>query len=99
MVGDKRISYSASRDPSAVNWGELGVEMLLECSGHYLTRDKLAPFFTAGIKKIVVSAACKGDILNIVYGCNHELYDPKDPKMDVITAASCALFPSSAVCT
>jgi glyceraldehyde 3-phosphate dehydrogenase len=87
------VSFSQERDPSAVPWAELGVAMLLECSGHYLTREALAPFFAAGIAKVVVSAACKGDILNIVYGCNHQLYDPQDPAMNVVTAASCAQYP------
>lgn len=68
---------------------ELGVELVLECSGQYLTREKLEPFFAGGAKRVVVSAACKGDILNVVYGCNHDEYDPEDPKHHIVTAASC----------
>ena len=68
---------------------ELGVDLVLECSGQFLTREKLEPFFAGGAKRVVVSAACTGDILNIVYGCNHDLYDPADPQHNIVTAASC----------
>lgn len=75
-------------DESAIV-AELGVDLVLECSGQFLTRETLGPFFAGGAKRVVVSAACKGDILNIVYGCNHELYDPADPQHHIVTAASC----------
>ena len=50
---------------------------------------QIQPFFDQGAKRVIVSAACKGDILNIVYGCNSDLYDPADPLMNIVTAASC----------
>eukprot|EP00894_Picocystis_sp_ML_P003417 jgi/Pico_ML_1/53934/g442.t1 len=55
--------------------------------GVFLTREKLQPYFDAGVKKVIVSAPVKEDVLNIVYGCNDEKYDPK--KDHLITAASC----------
>lgn len=55
-----------------VAWGNLGIDMVLESSGVFLTRPKLQPFFDGGVKKVVVSAPVKDPkpVLNIVYGCN-----------------------------
>ena len=63
--------------------------MVLECTGAFLTRAKLQPYFDKGIKKVVVSAPVKDPepVLNIVMGCNHQLYDPA--KDHIVTAASC----------
>jgi glyceraldehyde 3-phosphate dehydrogenase len=83
------IGYSATKSPTEVAWGELGIDMVLECSGVLLTRAKLQPFFDAGVKKVVVSAPVKDPepVLNIVYGCNHLLYEAS--KDHIVTAASC----------
>jgi len=66
----------------------LGVDLVIDCTGAFKTRDKLAPYYDAGVQKIVVSAPIKEDgALNLVYGINHDLYDAK--AHDLITAASC----------
>ena len=79
VVDGKPISYSTHDTPGAVPWDEHGVELVLESSGQFLTRDKLQPYFDRGVKRVLVSAPVKDaadPVLNIVYGVNHADYDP-----------------------
>ena len=88
--GAHKISYSTHAAPGDVPWDEHGVELVLECSGEFLTREKLAPYFARGVKKVLVSAPVKDaadPVLNVVYGVNHASYDPA--KDHIVTAASC----------
>ncbi len=65
-----------------------GVDVVIDCTGAFKTEAKLAPYFAAGVKTVVVSAPVKdGDAANIVYGVNHEVYDPARHR--IVTAASC----------
>ncbi|MEM6325231.1 MAG: ArsJ-associated glyceraldehyde-3-phosphate dehydrogenase [Pseudomonadota bacterium] len=65
-----------------------GVDVVIDCTGAHKNAARLAPYFDAGVKKVVVSAPVKdGDAANIVFGVNHDLYDPARHK--IITAASC----------
>jgi glyceraldehyde 3-phosphate dehydrogenase len=65
-----------------------GVDVVIDCTGHFKTEARLAPYFDAGVKKVVVSAPVKdGDAANIVYGVNHDIYDPARHR--IVTAASC----------
>lgn len=65
-----------------------GVDVVIDCTGCFKTEDRLAPYFAAGVKKVVVSAPVKdGNAANIVMGVNDEIYDPKVHK--IVTAASC----------
>jgi glyceraldehyde 3-phosphate dehydrogenase len=65
-----------------------GVDVVIDCTGAFKTEAKLAPYFAAGVKKVVVSAPVKdGPTANIVYGVNDDIYDPATH--DIITAASC----------
>ncbi|MCG6884461.1 MAG: ArsJ-associated glyceraldehyde-3-phosphate dehydrogenase [Silicimonas sp.] len=67
---------------------ELGVDLVLDCTGVFKTEAKLAPYYAAEVRKVVVSAPVKeGRALNLVYGINHDEYDPA--RHDLITAASC----------
>ena len=68
-------------------WGELGVEVVLECTGRFRTRESLTPYFEQGAKKVIVAAPVESDALNVVVGVNDHLYDPD--RHDLITAASC----------
>lgn len=65
-----------------------GVDVVIDCTGAFKTEAKLAPYFAAGVKKVVVSAPVKdGPTANLVYGVNHDSYDPA--RHDIVTAASC----------
>jgi glyceraldehyde 3-phosphate dehydrogenase len=67
---------------------ELGVDLVIDCTGVFKTSARIAPYYAAGVKKVVVSAPVKdGGALNLVYGVNHRLYDPA--QHNLITAASC----------
>ena len=93
FVGTTPISYTQERDPVAVPWREAGVDMVLECSGKIKTPETLEPYIAAlGVQRVIVACPVKGavageEVLNVVYGINHGLYDPARHR--VITAASC----------
>ncbi len=81
------ISHSSIKDPGAVPWADAGVEIVLEATGKFRTPEQLEAYFKAGVKKVIVAAPIKGDVLNIVMGVNDHLYDPA--RHHVVTAASC----------
>ena len=82
------IGHSRHAEPGAVPWDELGVEVVLECSGRFRTMTSLAPYFARGVRKVVVAAPVKEPgALNVVVGVNDDLYDAR--VHDVVTAASC----------
>src|SRR3546814_13847854 len=67
---------------------ELGIDIVVDCTGVFKTPAKVQPYYDAGVKKVVVSAPIKEEpALNLVYGVNHDGYDPA--RHDLITAASC----------
>ncbi|WP_394943653.1 ArsJ-associated glyceraldehyde-3-phosphate dehydrogenase [uncultured Ilumatobacter sp.] len=87
-VDGQAVSYSAHDTPGAVPWAEHGVDIVLECSGHFKTTESLQPYLDGGVRKVVVAAPVKSaGVLNIVMGCNDHLYDPANNH--IITAASC----------
>ncbi|MCB0061590.1 MAG: ArsJ-associated glyceraldehyde-3-phosphate dehydrogenase [Caldilineaceae bacterium] len=86
-IGERRLSFSEAKAPEAVPWRDLGIDLVLECSGKFRTLETLTPYLTQGVRKVVVSAPVKGDVLNIVMGCNDELYNPDEHH--IVTAASC----------
>ena len=92
-VGEQAIGYSQHSDPTAVPWQQAGVQMVLECSGKFKTPQTLEPYFSeVGLSRVVVACPVKGVIageeaLNVVYGINHQLYDPSRHRL--VTAASC----------
>ena len=81
------LGYTSATEPGDVAWGELGVEVVLECTGRFRTRESLTPYFEQGAKKVIVAAPVKSDALNVVVGVNDHLYDPG--RHDLITATSC----------
>jgi glyceraldehyde 3-phosphate dehydrogenase len=81
------IGYSRGAEPAAVAWGELGAEIVLECTGRFRTRAQLDAYFRQGVRKVIVAAPVKHGALNVVVGVNDDLYDPE--RHDVLTAASC----------
>jgi glyceraldehyde 3-phosphate dehydrogenase len=81
------ISFSQHSTVEEVNWADYNIDLLLECTGKFKTPEQLQPYLDQGIKKILVSAPCPEPALNIVYGVNHQLYDPT--LHHIVTAASC----------
>ncbi len=86
-IDDCTMSFSQSSDLADVNWDELNIDLVLECSGQFKTQQQLQAYFDKGIKKVLVSAPAPEPALNIVYGVNHHLYDPV--QHHIVTAASC----------
>lgn len=86
-IDEQALSFSEKRAPGEVPWQELGVEIVLECSGKFRTPELLAPYFTHGVRKVIVAAPVKEGAFNIVMGCNDHLYDPE--RHHIVTAASC----------
>jgi glyceraldehyde 3-phosphate dehydrogenase len=87
-IDGTRIGWSAEAVPGAVAWADLGVDLVLECSGRFRTSETLNPFFDQGVRKLVVAAPVKdGSALNVVLGVNDDRYDPD--AHDIVTAASC----------
>jgi glyceraldehyde 3-phosphate dehydrogenase len=87
VIDGKRITFSDRSVPGEVAWQDLGVDLVLECSGKFRTSALLAPYFERGVKKVIVAAPVKEDALNIVVGINDHLYEPD--KHHLLTAASC----------
>ena len=88
MVDGDTVSYSSQGSPGAVAWDEHGVDLVLECSGKFLSVESLEPYFERDVKKVIVAAPVKDDtVLNIVMGCNDHLYNPAFHR--IVTAASC----------
>ena len=85
-VGTGGFKVLAERDPAKLPWGDLGVDVVMECTGIFSDRDKAAAHLTAGGKKVLVSAPSKGADLTVVYGVNH---DKIEPGHQVISNASC----------
>lgn len=87
-IGGKRLGFTAAASPGEVPWGDLGCEIVLECTGKFLTPEALEAYFDQGVKRVIVAAPVKDDrALNIVVGVNDHLYDPARHRL--ITAASC----------
>ncbi|MGD2074295.1 MAG: ArsJ-associated glyceraldehyde-3-phosphate dehydrogenase [Gammaproteobacteria bacterium] len=87
VIDGKQVNYSMCRTPGEVDWTGMGIDLVIECSGKFKTREALQPYFDQGIKKVLVSAPVPEPAINIVYGVNHDRYDPA--RHDIITAASC----------
>ena len=85
-VDGESIKVFAVRDPSELPWGELGVDMVLECTGIFRARDKAAKHLEAGAKKVVISAPGKNVDLSLCMGVNQDDYEPS---MEIVDVASC----------
>jgi glyceraldehyde 3-phosphate dehydrogenase len=86
-VGGDLVRVYSERDPAKLPWGELGVDIVLESTGHFTDRDKAALHLQGGAKKVIISAPAKGEDKTFVYGVNHLDYDPATHH--VISNASC----------
>ena len=83
----KGIAYSRHRSPAEIPWADLGVGLVLECSGRFKKSPALEPHFERGASRVVVSAPVKDGPPNIVLGVNHDAFDLASER--IVTAASC----------
>ncbi|MCK6409464.1 ArsJ-associated glyceraldehyde-3-phosphate dehydrogenase [Thauera sp.] len=87
-IDDRKLSFSSHAIAAEIPWGDLGVEVVLECTGKFLTPETLQGHLDRGAKRVIVAAPVKtGGVLNMVVGINHEAYDPA--RDHIVTAASC----------
>lgn len=87
IVNGDRIRVFAQRNPAEIGWGELGVDVVLECTGFFTTKEKASAHLKGGAKKVIISAPGGKDVdATIVYGVNHDVLKASDT---VISNASC----------
>jgi len=86
-IAGKGLSFTSHKSPAEVPWQDLGVDLLLECSGKFRTTETLATYFRQGVRKVIVAAPVKEGALNIVVGVNDHQYRPEQHHL--LTAASC----------
>lgn len=86
IVNGKKIPLSSERDAALLNWGDAGVDVLLECTGAFLTEESCQEHIAVGAKKVVQSAPAKDDTPMYVYGVNHQEYKGQA----IVSAASCS---------
>ena len=91
-IGDRRLGFSSHATAAEIPWGDAGVDLVLECTGKFLTPETLQGHLDRGAKRVIVAAPVKvahdpSAVLNIVVGINHDLYEPA--KHRIVTAASC----------
>ena len=87
-IGSRSLGFSSHAAPADIPWGELGVELVLECTGKFLTPASIQGHLDRGAQRVIVAAPVKtGGVLNVVVGVNHHLYDPSRDR--IVTAASC----------
>lgn len=86
IVGDKKIRIYKEADPAKLPWRELGVDIVLECTGFFASKAKAQAHIDAGAKKVLISAPAGSDLPTIVYGVNEKTLTKED---NIISAASC----------
>jgi glyceraldehyde 3-phosphate dehydrogenase len=87
-IGSRRVGFSSHVTAAEIPWGDAGVDLVLECTGKFLTPETLQGHLDRGAKRVIVAAPVKvGDVLNIVVGVNDHLYDAARHR--IVTAASC----------
>ncbi|CWN71598.1 type I glyceraldehyde-3-phosphate dehydrogenase [Neisseria meningitidis] len=97
VVNGKEIKVFANPNPEELPWGELGVDVVLECTGFFTNKTKAEAHIRAGARKVVISAPSGNDVKTVVYGVNQDILDGSET---VISAASCTtncLAPMAAV--
>lgn len=86
IVGDRNIKIYSEKDPNNLPWGELGVDIVFECTGAFTDKEKAMAHINAGAKKVIISAPATGDLKTIVYNVNEKTLDGSE---QIISAASC----------
>lgn len=85
--GNKTFQITKEKDPAALPWKKLGVDVVLECTGRFTNKEDAAKHLTAGAKRVIISAPAKNEDITIVMGVNDKLFDPT--KHFIISNASC----------
>ncbi len=86
IVDNKEIRIYKEQDPANLPWKELNVDVVLECTGFFTSKEKASAHITAGAKKVIISAPAGNDLKTIVYGVNENILNSED---NIISAASC----------
>ncbi|ADV67468.1 type I glyceraldehyde-3-phosphate dehydrogenase [Deinococcus maricopensis] len=86
-VNGKQIQALAERDPANIKWGELGVDVVIESTGIFTSREGASKHLQGGAKKVIITAPAKGEDFSVVLGVNEQDYDPKNHH--IISNASC----------
>jgi glyceraldehyde 3-phosphate dehydrogenase len=86
-VADEKIKVFSERDPGKLPWKDLGVDIVMECTGIFRDKEKAGLHIKAGAPKVILSAPAKGEMKTIVMGVNHETYDPEVD--NIVSCASC----------
>ncbi|SFB28176.1 type I glyceraldehyde-3-phosphate dehydrogenase [Clostridium frigidicarnis] len=86
IVNGKEIKVTAEANPANLPWGQLGVDVVLECTGFFASKEKAEAHIQAGAKKVVISAPATGDLKTVVFNVNHDVLDGTET---VVSGASC----------
>ena len=86
IIKGKKIKVYAEKDPANLPWKDLGIDLVLECTGLFTSEEKAMAHIKAGAKKVLISAPAKGNVKTIVYNVNHDILDGSE---QIISAASC----------
>ena len=86
IVNGKKIKVFAEKDPMLLPWKELGIDLVFECTGKFTKEEDAMKHITAGAKKVLISAPCKGNVKTIVYNVNDDILEDTDV---IVSAASC----------
>lgn len=86
IINGRKVRVYAEMDPNNLPWKELGIDVVFECTGKFVSYDKAVSHINAGAKKVIISAPAKGDVKTIVYNVNDDILDGTE---EVISAASC----------
>lgn len=87
VIGESKIKVYGERDPEELPWGELGIDYVIESTGHFTRKEEAEKHLRAGAKRVVITAPAKGDVPTFVMGVNHEKYNPHTDQ--IFSNASC----------
>ena len=87
VINGKKILVTAEKDPAKLPWKDLGATLVVESTGKFTDKEKAGAHFTAGARKVIISAPAKGEDITVVMGVNHDQYDPA--RHHLLSNASC----------
>ena len=86
IIRDRHIKVYSETDPTNLPWQELGIDLVFECTGKFVDKEKASSHIKAGAKKVLISAPAKGDVKTVVYNVNDNILDGSE---EIVSAASC----------